>query len=81
MSNLPYCVALGVGAAIALSSLKPGSSTQDLQSLAQSPTNKASSRDTQPIVIPTVRPVSLSAVTPQPPTPRAINYSQTSNLT
>lgn len=67
MSNLPYCVALGVGAAIALSSLKPGASTQDLQSLAQPTNKKASLRDAQPIVIPTVRPVSPSAVTPQPP--------------
>ncbi len=69
MSNLPYCVALGVGAAIALSSLKPGASTQDLQSLAQSPGNKNEFRDAQPIIIPTVRTLSPSAVTPHPPTP------------
>jgi outer membrane protein TolC len=67
MSNIHYYVALGVGAAIALSYLKPGSSTQDLQSLTQSSTNNAQNPDTQPIVIPSVRAVSTSAVTPHSP--------------
>ncbi len=64
MPSFRHFVAVGVGAAIALSSIEPGT-TKDLPSFAQPTSDLAKSRNAQPEVAPTQGPLIASTQTPK----------------